>query len=470
LIIDASIRYSRENTERISPINTPAQNSRIIPAGSKTARVIAITSGKGGVGKTTVSVNLAIALATRGNKVCLFDADTGLANVNILLGLQPEYTLQHLLSGEKNIRDILKAGPRGLQIVPAASGIAEFSDLSDKQRRILTANLKALEKHFDYLIIDTAAGIDYTVQEFVRAAHCSIAVVSQEPTSLTDAFALLRVIKSKGDFGPVYAMINRVSSYEESADIYKRFATAVRKFLKMTPKYIGYVADDPEIRKSIIDQQPIVISKPHSPGSRCIYTLANGIEKHFKESPVSNSFADYWEKQQQTAPVKPEATSKTRMAAKAATSNQSAQSVDWGDMMDLLNRQIKTTALSQHQVAHAVSSVIDSFVERYDAYPFEPEKIILNALEKEDYPKPVLRKLVQSLESAYEKRYRQTMRNSTDEMLHFLANSTDAEDQYIQLAQLLNRGYHRRFNKNLFDEIGGVQRSRPRLYPVKKRR
>jgi len=175
-----------------------------------------------------VSVNLAIALATRGNKVCLFDADTGLANVNILLGLQPEYTLQHLLSGEKNIRDILKAGPRGLQIVPAASGIAEYSDLSDKQRRILTANLKALEKHFDYLIIDTAAGIDKTVQEFVRAAHCSIAVVSQEPTSLTDAFALLRVIKSKGDPGPVYAMINRVSSYEESADIYKRFATAVR--------------------------------------------------------------------------------------------------------------------------------------------------------------------------------------------------------------------------------------------------
>ena len=96
--------------------------------------------------------------------------------------------------------------------------------------------------------------------------------------------------------------------------------------------------------------------------------------------------------------------------------------------------------------------------------------MLLDALEKDDYPKPVLRKLVQSLESAYEKRYRQTMRNSTDEMLHFLANSTDAEAQYIQLAQLLNRGYHRRFNKNLFEEIGGVQRSRPRLYPVKKRR
>jgi len=238
----------------------------------------------------------------------------------------------------------------------------------------------------------------------------------------------------------------------------------------MTPKYIGYIADDPEIRKSIIAQQPVVIAKPHAPGSRCIYTLANGIEKHFKESPVSNSFADYWEKQQHTAVVKPEPASKPRMAAKAATASQSVQSVDWGDMMDLLNRQIKTTGLSQHQVAHSIASVIDSFVERYDTYPFELEKMLLDAIEKDDYPKPVMRRMVQSLESAYEKRYRQTMRNSSDEMLHFLANSTDAEDQYIQLAQLLNRGFHRRFNKNLFDEISGVQRSRPRLYPVKKRR
>jgi hypothetical protein len=121
-------------------------------------------------------------------------------------------------------------------------------------------------------------------------------------------------------------------------------------------------------------------------------------------------------------------------------------------------------------VAHSISTVIDSFLERYDAYPFDAEKMLMDSLEKDDYPKPLLRKLVQSLEAVYEKRHRQTMRNSTDEMLHFLANSTDAEDQYIQLAQLLNRGYHRRFNKNLFEEIGSVQRSRPRLYPVKKRR
>jgi len=192
-------------------------------------------------------------LATRGKKVCLFDADTGLANVNILLGIKPSYTIEHLLAGEKNIKDILMPGPRGIQIVPAASGIAEFSQLSKKQRRLLINNIRALEKFFDYLIIDTAAGIDNTVQQFVHAAHASIMVISQEPTSLTDAFALLRVLKSKRDPGPVYALINRVDNYEQSADIYKRFAAAVRKYLQITTKYLGYIADDPEVRRSIIN-------------------------------------------------------------------------------------------------------------------------------------------------------------------------------------------------------------------------
>lgn len=387
------------------------------------------------------------------------------------MGIEPQYTLEHLLNGEKGIKDILTTGPRGLQIVPAASGIAEFSQLDTNQRRKLTANLKALEQHFDYLIIDTAAGIDTTVQEFVHSAHCAIVVISQEPTSLTDAFALLRVLKNKKDPGPIYVMVNRVENYEESAEIYKRFATAVRKYLQITPKYIGYVIDDKEVRKSIISQKPIVISKPHSAASRCLYTLANGIEKHFKLSPISNSFADYWQEQEVIpAPVEqaPNLPPRKFTQPNVSVNECKVKGPDLSDLIEILNRQIKTTDLSQHQVSHSINTLIDCFVSKFGSYPFEIEKIMTSMLSKDDYPKSTLRNLAQTIESLYEKRYQQTMRNSTDEMIHFLSKSTEAEEQYKKLAQILNRGYHRRFNKNLFSETANVHQTRPRIHPATK--
>jgi flagellar biosynthesis protein FlhG len=444
------------------------------PNSQKMAKVISVTSGKGGVGKSTVSVNLALALATRGKKVCLFDADTGLANVNILLGLEPQYTLQHLLSGEKSIKDILTPGPRGLQIVPAASGIAEFSELSKKQRQVLVANLRALEKFFDYLIIDTAAGIDKTVQQFVLAAHASIMVISQEPTSLTDAFALLRVLKSRGDPGPVYALINRVDNYEQSAEIYKRFAGAVRKFIKLTPKYIGYITDDPQIRKSIINQKPIVITHPDAKASRCLYTLASGIEKHFQSSLVSNSFSDFWlsigqENENESSSSDSRPTTAPQQQKLPLGDSEGIDLLDLGRMME---RQVKHCPLSQHQIAEIFNNLVNSFVERFGEMPFDAEKLLLDELRDQEYPMKRLRSLAWELESAYEKRYQRPMRNSMDEMIHFLSNLSgqEAKDHYLSLAKLLNRNYHRQFNGNLFEEIGTVQGTRPRLYPVKKRK
>lgn len=140
-------------------------------AADKQAKVIAISSGKGGVGKTNITTNLGIALALRGSEVCIFDADTNLANINILLGLHPSYTLEHFLNGERTIDEILQDGPRGVKIVPGASGIAEHTNLSTSQREKLVEALAELERRFDYLLIDTAAGIDDTVISFIQAAQ-----------------------------------------------------------------------------------------------------------------------------------------------------------------------------------------------------------------------------------------------------------------------------------------------------------
>jgi hypothetical protein len=172
------------------------------PASAPKARTLAFTSGKGGVGKTCVSANLGVALAQQGQRVCIFDADTGLANVNILLNLRPQYTLEHLLKGEKTIAEILHHGPDNLEIVPAASGIAECADLdADRQRRLLDA-LSALEASFDYLLIDTAAGAGSQVLSFLQSAEAIFLVITHEPTSLTDAFSLLRLYPVSGAARP----------------------------------------------------------------------------------------------------------------------------------------------------------------------------------------------------------------------------------------------------------------------------
>ncbi len=162
------------------------------------SRVIAVSSGKGGVGKTSISVNLAIALASRGKRVCVFDADTSLANVNILLNIAPRHTLEQVLDGSRRIEEILVQGPGGITIVPAASGIAQFASLDFKQQTLLLQALHVLEQQFDYQIIDTAAGISENVTTFLEAADHCVLVVTPEPTSLTDAFALVKVLQRRG--------------------------------------------------------------------------------------------------------------------------------------------------------------------------------------------------------------------------------------------------------------------------------
>ncbi|MGK0249197.1 MAG: MinD-like ATPase involved in chromosome partitioning or flagellar assembly [Oleispira sp.] len=268
-----------------------------LDVGAKKPRVIAFTSGKGGVGKTSLSVNLAIALARSGSKVCLFDADMGMANVNIMLGIAPAYTLEHLFTNERTIQDIVLTGPAGLDLVPGASGFSKCVDLDDAQQRRLVDALEYLEPRYDYLIIDTSAGMSSTVLHFVGAAQMAAVVITPEPTSLTDAFSLLKVLSRRGYKRSPQVIVNMVQSTSKAERIYGRFEAAVKKYIGLDTEFLGAVWMDDSIRSSISLQRPVALFAESDPSCKSFYRLADRLDTVFNRGTVPKlSFTTYWKK------------------------------------------------------------------------------------------------------------------------------------------------------------------------------
>jgi MinD-like ATPase involved in chromosome partitioning or flagellar assembly len=241
--------------------------------------VIAVTSGKGGVGKSNISVNLSIALSQLGQKVCLFDADINLANTNILLGLTPSLTLHDFLNDRLDINKILCQGPEGIRIVPAATGIADFINLKRQQQSHMLAALKELERDYDYLIIDTAAGVDETLINFLLAAPYTIVTITPEPTSLTDAFSLLKVLKQRGFNQPVFVIVNMAVSRSLATDAFRRFGGAVAKYLRLKLSYLGYIPSDPKVQEAVRNQEAVLLRHPQTPASRRVQDITGRLKQ-----------------------------------------------------------------------------------------------------------------------------------------------------------------------------------------------
>ncbi|HBW36420.1 MinD/ParA family protein [Desulfosporosinus sp. BICA1-9] len=240
-------------------------------------RVIAVTSGKGGVGKTSFTINLALALTEYGQRVIILDGDLGLANVDIAFGLTARYTIEHLLSGEKTIEQILLTGPRGIGIIPGGSGVQGLANLERDKLKNVIANLGRLEKMADVLIIDTGAGLGHTVINFLQAADDIIMVTTPEPTALTDAYGLLKSLRIEAGEVPIHMVINRVRSEEDAQATFKRLETAVQRFLKGSLSFLGWVYDDTLVGRSVMLQEPLGISFPDSSAYRCIQWIAGKV-------------------------------------------------------------------------------------------------------------------------------------------------------------------------------------------------
>jgi flagellar biosynthesis protein FlhG len=239
------------------------------------ATVIAVTSGKGGVGKTNVVVNLAVALARLGHRVGILDADFGLGNVDVLLGLTPDAHVGHLLSGEKALNDIVLQGPLGVRIVPASSGLQSLTALTPAQRGRLNEALDTLRRELDFLLIDTASGVSDNVMEMLLLAARVVVVTSLEPCAVVDAYATAKILSASAPDKEIGVVVNSVRDGHEAALAFKQLDTAATRFLGRRLRYYGFIAADPAVRESVVVQRAIVDHLPQAPASRCFRILAS---------------------------------------------------------------------------------------------------------------------------------------------------------------------------------------------------
>jgi flagellar biosynthesis protein FlhG len=237
-------------------------------------RVVAVTSGKGGVGKTSVSVNLGMALSGLGERVLLLDADLGLANVDVMLGLEPKTDIRHVLRGECSIDDIIIAGPKGLRIVPGSSGVKYMTELSPAEHSAMVHAFSDLATEIDVLLIDTGAGISDNVVVYSRAAQEVIVVVCDEPASIADAYALMKVLSRDYGVERFHVLANMVESREHGRRIYQRLADVTDRFLALNPAYLGTVPLDRYLKRSVMKRQGVVDAYPLSTASRAFGELA----------------------------------------------------------------------------------------------------------------------------------------------------------------------------------------------------
>jgi len=240
----------------------------------KKTKFISVTSGKGGVGKTSFTINLAISLSQMGYRTFIIDADLGTANVDVLLNLQPRYNLTHILNREKDILDIIIDGPGGIHLIPGGSGLQNLADLDEWQFNRLINSFQTLEKFADIILIDTGAGLSKNVINFILASDDVIVVTTPEPHAITDAYAIIKVMDERNTTLTPKLILNRVESPEEAKQVSGKMIKVTERFLTLRLKSLGYILEDIHVLRAIKKLRPFVLTEPQSPATRCVKNIA----------------------------------------------------------------------------------------------------------------------------------------------------------------------------------------------------
>jgi len=249
----------------------------VMKAPGRIVRVVAVTSGKGGVGKTNVTANLAVALAHLGRRVMVLDADLGLGNLDVLLGLAPAFSLADVLSGQRRLREVLVPGPGGITVLPAGSGFQNLTALSDHQIRELQSEMDELQEQTDILLIDTGAGIGRNVTSFATMAQDIIVVAAPEPTSLTDAYALMKVLSTQYGERRFRLLVSMTRSPTDGRDVYRKLSLVAERFLHISMDFLGSIPFDPRLAEAVCQQRPLVELYPQSKAAQAFLNLAHDL-------------------------------------------------------------------------------------------------------------------------------------------------------------------------------------------------
>ncbi|MDR2070414.1 MAG: MinD/ParA family protein [Treponema sp.] len=260
--------------------NKKALEKSVSPQNEQKTRIITVTSGKGGVGKTNVSVNMALAYARLGKKVIVMDADLGLANVNVMLNLIPKFNLYHVIRKQKTMREIMMDTEYGISIVAGASGFSKIANLNEKERQEFINEIETLS-HADIVIVDTSAGVSDNVLDFIAAADDAVIITTPEPTAITDAYGIIKIIATEIDnlnMG-IKLVVNRVKSAADAKKVADRMTNIAGQFLNLKVDYLGFIYDDTMVSQAVIRQKPFMVIDPKCKASLCVQHIVGRMEK-----------------------------------------------------------------------------------------------------------------------------------------------------------------------------------------------
>ncbi len=289
-------RSSADQAETLRALNAKQPDITGGADKEKVTRVYSVTSGKGGVGKTAVVANTAVSLARLGKSVLILDADLGLANIDVVFGLAPPYNLNHFFTGEQELQDIMVNGPLGIKILPAGSGIQNFTRLDSHQKMKLLDGLDAMNNEFDFVLIDTEAGISENVTYFNTAAQDILVVTTPEPTAITDAYALMKLLSTQYHEKKFSLIVNQIRNEDEALDVFRKLTMVSNRYLDISIDYLGSIPEDRQMIDSIRKQKVIVELFPNSNISSAFSDLAARICSEKSPSQPKGNIQFFWKK------------------------------------------------------------------------------------------------------------------------------------------------------------------------------